>query len=85
MRLGFATERNPGTSALDSIEEFKKGVELLKSAYPHKALPCFRRAFEGDQHNPYYISFLGLSIARAQQNARRSAITVPLLLLHVLV
>jgi tetratricopeptide (TPR) repeat protein len=68
MRLGFATERNPGTSAQDSIEEFKKGVEMLKSANPQKALLRFRRAFEVDQHNPYYISFLGLSIARAQRN-----------------
>jgi tetratricopeptide (TPR) repeat protein len=68
MRLGFAMERNPGISPTDSIEEFKKGVELLKASYPHKALVRFRRAFEGDQHNPYYISFLGLSIARAQRN-----------------
>ncbi len=26
-----------------------------------------RRAFESDKHNPYYISFLGLSMARAEQ------------------
>jgi tetratricopeptide (TPR) repeat protein len=26
-----------------------------------------RRAFESDEHNLYYISFLGLSIARAQR------------------
>jgi tetratricopeptide (TPR) repeat protein len=66
MRLGFATEKTTGTAEQDSMAEFKKGVELLKSAYPHKALARFRRAFESDQHNPYYISFLGLSIARAQ-------------------
>jgi tetratricopeptide (TPR) repeat protein len=68
MRLGFATEKAKGTSEQDSMAEFKKGVELLKSEYPQKALVRFRRAFESDQHNPYYISFLGLTIARAQRN-----------------
>jgi tetratricopeptide (TPR) repeat protein len=28
---------------------------------------CFRRAFECDKQNPFYLSFLGLSIARAEQ------------------
>src|SRR2546430_15181002 len=32
-----------------------------------------RRAFEGDKHNPYYLSFLGLSIARAQQMWEQAA------------
>jgi tetratricopeptide (TPR) repeat protein len=66
MNLGFATERTKGTVELDPMVEFKKGVELLKNDYPQKALVRLRRAFEGDQHNPYYISFLGLCIVRAQ-------------------
>jgi predicted Zn-dependent protease len=32
-----------------------------------------RRAFESDKHNPFYISFLGLSIARAQRNWHQAA------------
>jgi tetratricopeptide (TPR) repeat protein len=67
MKLGLATERTKGTAELDPMVEFKEGVELLKNEYPQKALARFRRAFECEKHNPYYISFLGLSIARAQQ------------------
>src|SRR5258706_2117393 len=47
--------------------EFREGVELLKNEYPEKALVRLRRAFESDKRNPYYISFLGLSMARAEQ------------------
>jgi tetratricopeptide (TPR) repeat protein len=51
----------------EHMVEFREGVELLKNEYPEKALVKLRRAFESDKHNPYYISFLGLSIARAEQ------------------
>jgi tetratricopeptide (TPR) repeat protein len=67
MNIGFATEKAKGTTELDPMVEFKKGVELLKNEYPQKALVRLRHAFESDQHNPYYISFLGLAIARAQR------------------
>ena len=73
MRTGFATEKTTGTFEQDSLAEFRKGVELLKGDYPQKALASFRRAFEGDQHNPYYISFLGLSMARAQRKWDRAS------------
>jgi len=67
MSQGLANETAKGTADLDPMIEFRKGVELLKNEYPQKALVRFRRAFESDKHNPYYISFLGLSIARAQR------------------
>jgi tetratricopeptide (TPR) repeat protein len=67
MNLGFATASTNDTADLDPMAEFKEGVKLLKNEYPQKALVRFRRAFECDRHNPYYISFLGLSIARAQR------------------
>jgi Flp pilus assembly protein TadD len=67
MSLGLATEKAKNTTELDPMVEFKQGVELLKNDYPQKALTKLRRAFECDQHNPYYISFLGLVIARAQR------------------
>src|SRR5260370_15185000 len=66
MSLGSVTEMTKGTE-LDHMVEFREGVELLKNEYPEKALVKLRRAFEKDKHNPYYISFLGLSIARAEQ------------------
>ena len=59
-QTGVAAELNP-------MAEFKEGVELLKNEYPQKALVRFKRALECDKHNPYYMSFLGLSIARAQR------------------
>jgi len=67
MNLGFATERTTGTVELDAMDEFRKGVELLKNEYPQKALVSLRRAFESDKHNAYYNSFLGLAIARAER------------------
>jgi Flp pilus assembly protein TadD len=48
------------------IEQFKKGVELLRSGHPTKALEYFRNAAEVKQHNPFYLSFLGVCMARAQ-------------------
>ena len=67
MNLGLAPERTTGTAEFDPMNEFKKGVELLKNEYPQKALVRLRRAFESDKHNAYYSSFLGLAIARAQR------------------
>jgi tetratricopeptide (TPR) repeat protein len=67
MSLGLATTVTKGTEP-DHMVEFREGVELLKNEYPEKALVKLRRAFESDRRNPYYISFLGLSIARAEQN-----------------
>src|SRR5258708_27118115 len=66
MSLGLVTEMTKGTEP-DHMVEFREGVELLKNEYPPKALMRLRRAFESDKHNPYYISFLGLSMARAEQ------------------
>jgi tetratricopeptide (TPR) repeat protein len=67
MPLGLATERTKDTEP-EHMLEFREGVELLKNEYPEKALVKLRRAFESDKRNPYYISFLGLTIARAEQN-----------------
>jgi tetratricopeptide (TPR) repeat protein len=66
MNFGFAPEIARDT-VLDPVFEFREGVELLKNEYPQKALVRLQRAFECDKHNAYYISFLGLSIARAQR------------------
>ncbi len=51
----------------DPLGEFKEGVALLKNGYPQRALLRLRTAFECEQRNPYYLSFLGLSIARAER------------------
>lgn len=51
----------------DAVVEFREGVELLKNAYPEKALVKLRAAFEKDKQNPYFLSFLGVALARAEQ------------------
>ena len=58
---------------LDLIDEFKQGVKALKNGYPQRALLHLRTAFESEKHNPFYLSFLGLSIARAERKWDRAA------------
>lgn len=60
-------------SPSDAIADFKEGVALLKNGYPQRALPRLRNAFEFEQRNPYYLSFLGLCIARAEKKWDRAA------------
>ncbi len=63
-----SAKQNPEVAAeLNPMNEFREGVELLKNEYPQKALVRLRRAYECDKHNPYFMSFLGLSIARGQR------------------
>lgn len=56
------------TEAIDHRNDFKEAVDFLKNEYPDKAVPRLRRALESDEHNPYYLSFLGLALARAEKN-----------------
>ena len=67
MALKVLTEKTED-SVPGHMLEFREGLELLKNEYPEKAVEKLRLAFENDRRNPYYISFLGLSIARAQQD-----------------
>ena len=62
-----SAKQSPAAEAeLNPMTEFREGVQLLKNEYPQKALVRLRRAYECDKHNPYFMSFLGLSMARAQ-------------------
>lgn len=51
----------------DAITAFKHGVDLLRNGYPDDAVPFLRSAAEAEEQNPYYLSFLGLSVARSQK------------------
>jgi Flp pilus assembly protein TadD len=62
-----------GMAKLDLVEEFKQGLKALKNGYPQKALVHIRVAFESEKHNPFYLSFLGLSIARAERKWDQAA------------
>jgi Flp pilus assembly protein TadD len=50
-----------------AFAEFKQGITLLRKGYSAEALEYLERAAGLEQHNPYYLSFLGVSIARAQR------------------
>jgi tetratricopeptide (TPR) repeat protein len=67
------TPKSTDATVPDHMIAFREGVELLKNQYPEKAMLKLRCAFEADHHNPFYISFLGLSIARAEQNLQEAA------------
>jgi tetratricopeptide (TPR) repeat protein len=73
MNNGLVTGRSMATTDFDPRVEFREGVGLLKNEYPQKALARLKSAFESDQHNPYYISFFGLAVARAQQDWHRAS------------
>jgi len=50
-----------------ALIEFKQGVRMLRDSHPQNALEHFRKAVDLEQHNPYYISFVGVSLARAER------------------
>jgi tetratricopeptide (TPR) repeat protein len=52
---------------IDALTEFKHGVALLKNGHAQLAMERLRRAVACDRQNPHYLSFLGLSIARAER------------------
>ena len=50
-----------------ALAEFKQGMKLLQNGQSVEAVEYLRHAAELNQQNPYYLSFLGLSVARAQR------------------
>jgi len=50
-----------------TLVEFKQGMKLLRDGHSADALEYFRHAAELEQQNPYYLSFLGVAVARALQ------------------
>ena len=66
MSLDFETAKTQGMIG-DAFADFREGVELLKNDYPEKAVGRLKLALESDKYNPYYTSFLGLAIARAEE------------------
>jgi tetratricopeptide (TPR) repeat protein len=57
-----------GMMANDSaLAEFKQGINLLRDGHSAEAVEYLRRAAELKQKEPYYLSFLGVSVARSQR------------------
>src|SRR5216683_2190674 len=50
----------------EAFREFKQGLAFLRDDYAVKALPHMRRAAELDKNNPYYMSYLGVVLARSE-------------------
>ena len=51
----------------EAFEEFRAGVALLRSGDSQKALSRLRCALGYEPANPFYISYVGLAIANAEQ------------------
>ena len=49
----------------ETLNEFREGLRLLSSSYPARALIHFMRAAEKEKENPYFMSYLGLTLAIA--------------------
>jgi Flp pilus assembly protein TadD len=50
-----------------ALTEFKQGVKMLREAHPNRALLHFRNAADLEKNNPYFLSFVGVSLARAER------------------
>jgi len=50
----------------EAFREFKQGLAFLRDNYAVKALPHMRRAVELEKNNPYYMSYLGVVMARSE-------------------
>jgi Flp pilus assembly protein TadD len=51
----------------EAFREFKQGLTLLRDNYAGRALPHMRRAMELEKNNPYYMSYLGVVLARSER------------------
>lgn len=51
----------------EAFREFKQGLALLRDNFAIKALPHMKRAVELEKNNPYYMSYLGVVLARSEQ------------------
>jgi len=51
----------------EAFREFKQGLDRLRDADPDQALAHMRGAVELENHNPFYLSYLGLLLARTER------------------
>jgi len=51
----------------EAFREFKQGLTLLRDNYAVRALPHMQKAMDLDRNNPYYMSYLGVVLARSEQ------------------
>jgi predicted Zn-dependent protease len=51
----------------EAFREFKQGLTLLRENYATRALPHMQRAMDLEKNNPYYMSYMGVVLARSEQ------------------
>lgn len=51
----------------EAFREFKQGLDRIRDADSERALEHMRRAVQLEEHNPFYLSYLGLLLARTER------------------
>jgi len=51
----------------EAFREFKTGLTYLRDNFANRALGHIQRASDLEKNNPYYMSYLGVALARTQQ------------------
>jgi predicted Zn-dependent protease len=52
---------------LEAFQEFRAGLAFLRGGDANKALPHLRSALDHEPANPFYISYVGVAVAAAEQ------------------
>jgi predicted Zn-dependent protease len=52
---------------LEAFQEFRTGLVILRGGHAGEALPHLRFALEHEPENPYYLSYVGVAVAAAEQ------------------
>ena len=52
---------------IEAFQEFRAGLTYLRGGDAGKALPHLRSALDQEPDNPYYISYMGVAVAAAEQ------------------
>jgi predicted Zn-dependent protease len=52
---------------LEAFQEFRAGLAYLRGGDAGKALPHLRSALDHEPGNPFYISYVGVAVAAAEQ------------------
>ena len=52
---------------IEAFQEFRAGLAFLRGGDAHRALPHLRAALDQEPANPFYISYVGVAIAAAEQ------------------
>src|SRR6202051_5406891 len=52
---------------VEAFQEFRAGLTFLRGGDANKALPHLKCALEQEPSNPFYISYMGVAIAAAEQ------------------